>query len=540
MRDRRAADAAGYAGAERRRPPRLTLACAVLALAATGWAQQEPGAGLGLVDAVRLTLARQPQIRLQEAQLRFAAGALEAARGVFDLRLASTLSAQREQVPLPSAERAPGRTELSTDSVSWDVAASKLFSSGLTVVPSVSLVGQDSDAPNSVDNHARLSFSILQPLWRGRGASVVTAATTAAAFERDAAALDLRHVVARSVLDTVNAYWTYRERARRVEIARESEERFVRLEGDAQKLLAAREVAAVDIKQVSAIVALRRLTRLAAEHNLFEARQQLGLAAGLEARELLALGPPTDDFPAGDSAHAVPAALGPLIETALAQRADLTAARLRRRAAEVQVTVARDATRPQLDLAGSLGWAGRGERNGLGGWFEPLGHDLAGPSASGGLVFSWAPARRTALGQLAQNRALEEQAGTSAGDLERTIPAEVALALDSLARSAQRSEVAREACALYVFTVTAERQRLRLGISNVLDLINTEDRLTEAQSEQVSAQRDYAQAIARLRYETGTLLAGSGKEQEVDLGVLTTPPDAAGRGAGPSGPAPTP
>ena len=58
---------------------------------------------------------------------------------------------------------------------------------------------------------------------------------------------------------------------------------------------------------------------------------------------------------------------------------------------------------------------------------------------------------------------------------------------------------------LFERAVINEEKKLRAGTSTLLDVISQRDRLTSARQSQVSAHLALALALARLRFETGTL-----------------------------------
>ncbi len=99
-----------------------------------------------------------------------------------------------------------------------------------------------------------------------------------------------------------------------------------------------------------------------------------------------------------------------------------------------------------------------------------------------------------------QNELIEEL-------IHRQIGANVPIALDALTRGAQQLERATEAVRLFQRAVENEEKKLRAGSSTLLDVISQGDRLTAAQQSQVLAHLDLAVAVARLRFETGTLVA---------------------------------
>jgi len=80
--------------------------------------------------------------------------------------------------------------------------------------------------------------------------------------------------------------------------------------------------------------------------------------------------------------------------------------------------------------------------------------------------------------------------------------------LDTLAlgRGAQQLVRAIEATRSYRLTVDNETTKRRMGLSTLIDVINVEDRLTNALIAEVQARQSYANAIAQLRFDIGTIV----------------------------------
>jgi outer membrane protein len=100
----------------------------------------------------------------------------------------------------------------------------------------------------------------------------------------------------------------------------------------------------------------------------------------------------------------------------------------------------------------------------------------------------------------------------------------VVVAQNDLVRSAERAGLLREAAQLYGTAVEDERQKLQLGLSTIIDLVLIEDRLTRSLLEDISATLSYAAALARLRFETGTIVSGDAAGFRVTADALTTVP----------------
>ncbi|HEY3121506.1 MAG TPA: TolC family protein [Vicinamibacteria bacterium] len=479
--------------------------------------------GLSLVEAVRLTVARQPEIKLSERQVEASEGERQVASGDFDPRLQLALLRSRERMPLLPATGLPGETDTETNESGYQVGVAKLFRSGLVVSPRVEMSRTRSALDSPLENRGRVSLAAAQPLLRGFGAQAVAAGETAATIDLRAASVDLRHTIASSVLRTTTAYWAYVAAARRREIVAEAEGRFRAMGKDAQILLDARAIAAADIKQLRANLAQRTSARLEAEQAQVQARHELGMAMGLPNAEITSLPPPSDPMPAVREDASLPQAAD-LLASALERRADLRAARLRADSAGVRRGAAKNGVRPRLDVVVEAGYAGLDEGGGFGRYFTPFDRRVPGLNASASLVLDWPTANRAARGRLASSQAVADQADITAAELARRISSDVTVAASDLTLGRERVIAAGEAASLYRSAVDDEKQKLRLGLGTVIDVVVTEDHLNDSLLDELSARLAYANALVRLRFETGTLVSVDGAEQQLDLETLTTVP----------------
>jgi outer membrane protein len=244
---------------------------------------------------------------------------------------------------------------------------------------------------------------------------------------------------------------------------------------------------------------------------------------GLPAADITTLAPPADALPSvGEGPAALDAAA--LVARALERRADLRAARLRSDSAGVRTGAARNGVRPRLDVVVEAGYAGVDAGGGLARYFTPFDRRVPGLNASARLLLEWPTANRAARGRLASSEAAAEEAGISAADLARRISSEVAVAVSDLVLSRERVASSREASGLYRSAVEDEKRKLQLGLGTVIDLVVTEDHLNDTLLDELSAQLAYADALVRLRFETGSLVSAEGPEERLDLETLTTPP----------------
>jgi outer membrane protein TolC len=125
-------------------------------------------------------------------------------------------------------------------------------------------------------------------------------------------------------------------------------------------------------------------------------------------------------------------------------------------------------------------------------------------------------------GAVLQAEAAYQQAAIASTDLSRVIQSNTALATEALLRSRSVLEHNDEAVRLSRIAVEVEKTKFQLGISTLFDALLSEDTLTNALLAQINGQVRFAGAIARLRFETGTLVEVKGDDPVVDTEALTT------------------
>jgi len=478
------------------------------------------GAGLNLTEAIRLTLENDPNIALVESRLAGARGALLVEAGPFDPVVTS--SVDQVESNLPSSET----TSQERRRLESALAVEKQFRSGLLVTPELTISrAAEPGAGATAPNLGTLTFTFRQPLLQGRGRAVNAAGELSAEREVAASVLDVEQTTAERVLAVVSQYWTARARALDLEILTASEASSRELLATIRRLVEADQVPAAELVQLEANLAAKESTRIGGERALFAARQDLGREIGLEPARIAALPLPADPFPAVHSGEVPsPSGAGPFIAVALRRRADLRAARERKSSAEILLRAAGDALKPRLDLLLVPTWTGLVQGSGAGDYFGSLGRNVPGAGARLGFSLIWPTFNRSARGAQVETEAFRRQTELLIDLLSRTVGADVPSALQAVESSALQAEKASEAVLLFERAVVNEEKKLRAGTSTLIDLISQRDRLTAARQTEVAARLALAQALARLRFETGTLLASEAGAGALRPELLTTVP----------------
>ncbi len=488
---------------------------------------------LGLIEALQSTLANQPVLRIQQQQVVSSKALRRQASGPFDTVITSTLAQTRTNNPLTifDQEQAALLGIVTNNQVvnltTLDVGATKEYRNGISVSPNLY---NTRTTDNIYDiggvNLTTLAIQVNVPLLRGRGRSVV-AAETAAGIEVDATLLDLNQTISALLSNTASNYWNAVGAARNLKVAQESENRGKVYVENVQTLIDAGRVPEAEIHQVNANLATRSAARIAAEQNLLAARQQLALAMGLNTDQMAGVGIPSEDFPKDDApmlAALNSHSIDDFYNSALEQRADYLAAKKREAEEKTLVTPARNSLLPQLSLNLSSGYSSLDEGTGVGNFFSAPGRAPRGPDVGVGLTYQFPPSNNAAYGALMLAQSNVRQAELRTLQSSQTIMAAVVTAVGGARNAALQLQRSRDAVTASQAALEGEREKYRLGVGQLVDVLTMEDRLTVAQQTYVSAELGYALALTQLRFATGSIVAPDQTVQSVDREVFFTVP----------------
>ncbi len=514
--------------------PGWTAGLGILLSLALSYSASAQPRDLGLIEALASTLERHPLLSFQEQNIELFQGIRQEATGSFDMLLQWSASHSRTNLPLTTIQQ-PDQAVSGIDidnnvsgvsSVSGN--ATKLFRNGIQVGPVVQLNRvRDNLLLGLGINRSSVLFQINLPLLRNRGRDVVAAQETAAGVGVEAELLTLNHRIAELGAATAIGYWTHLGAHHDLEVLLGSEQRGRVFVQTVEDLIKGDRVPAAERAQVTANLADRVAARIAGEQEVVRTGQDLALAMGLPAEEMPLIVELSDDFPAPPEAGPTeldPSQLKNFIQASLDNRADLAAAYRRVEVSGVLLTATRNQTRPQLDVNLSAGWAGLSE--GATPWrvFHSPFSRVQGADAIASLTYSQSLARNAATGRLIQAQAGMRQSDLLALDLSRSIGAAVAVALSNLRTSQLRLDSADESVNAFSSALQGERDKLRLGVGSLVDLLTIEDRLTESLRNQVSARLQYALAIAQLRFASGTVVARDQTAQSIREEIFFLPP----------------
>jgi outer membrane protein TolC len=508
---------------------RLTLAGACLAgalliasLDVSAQRANQASPGLTLEEALTTAMRDNPNVLMTARQLEAQRGALVAAGDPFDVKTQTSFLSNR--INNLTADPHGNPFWLASDQTQYSVGAQKQLRNGVLMSSEMGVSKSAiTQLPLPATGQASATLNVLVPLLRDHGGVETSAPERVADRTYGAGVLDAQHVTAQAVYATAVAYWDYLAAIKRLAVVVESESRAARLAADTERLVEAGERTTADLTQVRGNVAAKRVNRISAEQAVVDARVRLGLQMGIPPTETAALLPAVTEFPTVDEVAPVATATRALVDEALTRRPDLQATAKQVDAANLMLMAARDAIKPRVDLISSVGYVGLQLGTGVSPLVLPIFHSVPGPNASVQIRFQWAAANFGARGRLLESASNYDQERLAETELRRQISTSVFQASEAIARATSGMKASREAVELYQATVRSEQRKFQLGVSTLFDTIQAADGLTNVMLSEIAAAREYAVAVATLRFQTGSLVTADRANVSIDVGRLVNP-----------------
>jgi outer membrane protein TolC len=492
-----------------------------------------PDTGLGIVQAVQITIDLNPLLHIQEQQVAISKGVLLSQQGIFDTNVGATVNQARSYTPLTkSSSQTAQLAGIDTgsdniNSTSTNLNGSKLFRTGLSVSPSVQLNRSTDNLTNQTGlNNSSMGVDVRLPLMRNRGRAAVAAGETAAGYQVDASSYDLSQTASQLIANTASSYWNYLGAFQSLDIYRNSEQRGAELLSSLRTLVAADAMPRAELDNAVANLASRTASRVSAEQQVIQARQALVVAMGLGPDQIVGLPAPIDPYPDGTTQPLLPVtpeALRGYIQLALSRRADLLSARKSLESSQTLAIAAKNQIRPQVDATLHLGYSGLQETTRFDKYLASIFQNIYGPNVTGGIEYHFPLENRSARGQLIQSQGSVNQAQLHINDVERNIASNVVTAATGLNSSVLQLQQAQQASRSFLSALEGQRDKLRLGVGSLLDILQTEDRYISAALNEISAKVGYSVAIANFRLATGTYLVPDQPVQSVDRAAFYVP-----------------
>ncbi len=350
------------------------------------------------------------------------------------------------------------------------------------------------------------------PLLKNRGGKISQSTEIAAGQILQAVTNNKEFVASNQITKSVLAYWNYQAQWQSLAIYRQAEQRAKSVLGDSKFLIEAEKKPAADLAQIEADLALKISQRMLSEQAFFQARQELGREMGLDYQESINLNPPTGAFPSLISAEKLDTLSAEnLLERVLAGRADLLAQAKQIEAEETLTDAAKQNLLPNLQANFFVQRSGLQYGDNAGNYFTPFAASEGSTMDYGGGLSLVIPIQNNvAKGNLAKEKSRLTYEQIAYKNQIRNIKTNLSIAINQMKISRNILLQSKIAYDKSNETFSNETLKYQRGLTTLLNLIIFQERLTGAELNYIQAEQQFANSIAMLRFESGTIGNSSG------------------------------
>ncbi|MGB3224160.1 MAG: TolC family protein [Desulforhopalus sp.] len=458
---------------------------------------------INLRSAVDQALNNNLNMQLRREDVNSAEGATLAAEGIFDILIEGEASVQSEEltpIAIGGAER--------EDTSQWSAEASKLFTTGTSIVLGWNNSRYKSDGGNlfipfdtgtdafdedtfliNPSYNTGLTLGLRQPLLRGFGQDVQTAAIRSTQKQLEAATYQVNSEAANLAAEVKIAYWNLVFAWQDIEVQKLALTLAKKLLDETKAKINAGRLAEVEIYQPQSEVARREEQLISAERAIGTAEDELKLL--LNSDRWPTTFQPTD-LPATEP---VQLDLAAIENNALKSRPDIKAADLLAQAAKLDTKRAKDDILPDLALIGGVGFAGTSDTYG-----DSIDNSLRDPDNlwQVGVSFSMPLQNRIARGNYRQAKASYNRAITNAELLRQQIRRAVRTTVRDVQLAIKALEATQKTSLAMLKSLEAEQAKFASGRSTTLDVLTAQEAYSQALSQQNLTKINYAATLAEL------------------------------------------
>ncbi len=502
----------------------VLAATPVLSQASTSQASaQGKEISLTLDDAILKALKNNLNLAVQEYNPGIAGEAISAAREYFYPQF--QLGAQASHDVSPSYWFLQSSSILKDNLQTFNAAIVGQIPTGANY--SLSLVGyrdKNNQAFQIINPRygSTLRFDLTQPLLKNFGPKISMRAITLAENNYSISQSQLESTVMDTIYTVEEAYWglvysleDYKVREQSLQLGRD-------LLSKNQKEVEVGQLAPIEILNAQATVAAREADMLAAKQAILRAQDVLKTIVNLQAEvpDRTAIIVPADK--PGFEKRTV--SLDEALKIALERRPNLKAQKADIENKALNYSVARNQTLPQLDLQASYWSPGvSGDRliylnddpflgvvigtvpGSISQSFKDAFNQLY-KNWSVGLTLTLPLSSVLSRAEVAQTRLELEQTQTQLKALEQQITLEVSDAVRNIEINAQRYEAYKVARELSEKQLAAEEKKLSVGLSTNFFVLDAQDKLAAARTQELKALVDYNLSLVQYERATGTAL----------------------------------
>lgn len=472
------------------------IAAGLLLLSGTAFAQ-EPSRNLSLKEAVKLAVERNLEVKAELYNAAQAESDIRKYRAIYEMHLTADASYDQSRTYAPTINGG-----LNQKAFTITPGAYQLLPTGGTLGLSFDNVYRENSvaAPLGTYWESALNLTLTQPLLKNFGRDTTELNIRVAELGKDSSVKRFNSRLLYVVAQVRNEYFKLYGLREDLVSKRSSLELAKRILKDTEARVTAGVLPAMEILNARFGVAAREKELIDAEKAVQDQSDVLQVLLQLES---LAEIVPTD--PPSLTPYTVN--IDESVKKAVASRPEIDDLKIQLASSEIQTRVAKSRTLPDLSLTSSVG---------LTGLADDYGRDLERTGSgdytawSIGLKLDYPLGNQSAENDYIKNRLKTDQIRTQLDLLNSTISSEVRSSARAVESSFKQLDVADRGMAYAEERLKAYLKKSEVGLATTKDLLDVENDLVAARTNQIRAQATYTAAVSQLWKATGELLARDG------------------------------
>ena len=464
---------------------------------------------ISLKQTIQMTLENDSTINIKKEDISNYEGLYLQSKQEFDTNFNLTSSIQRDK----SAESVYlNNNTTNNDTASYDASLSKYLESGYTFTSGItydeSKLTYNSSNTDYKYNQSGIYFSINKALLKDSSQEVITSDKQQSKYNLKISTYSYKYQLNTSLYNTINSYWEFLYAYEKSKLDFESKQRAQRLIENTNELIIADSKPRADILQPKANLNSKVLTLLNTEQLVNDKRYEMGTKIGYNLQKSLSIDMPIDDFPKpgmnnleniADNYH--------FINLAIEQRIDLKLLDLNIKKAKLDILVAKDSFKSDLDLTLSASYNGTSRDEDITSSFDNYNSNkIEGNSVKLALEYKFPIENSYAKGLYLSNKSKLSQSIINYDELKRNISYEVNKLLDQIKITILSYKEIENSVIDYAAALENEKIKYTMGFSTILNIIQTEDSLYAEKIKRLSILKTYALQIAKLHYTTSNIV----------------------------------
>jgi outer membrane protein len=466
---------------------------------------------MSLLECISIALQHNQDIEIAELDPLRADGTILSAQGEFDPILSSTWSyTEAEQSANAQTVVFGGISSIESYTTDFNLGLQGRLPWGTEYGVQFQLNDSEDTFNDFIEEWSGgVTYTLSQPLLRGRGKAVNLARIRQAQNSRIASEAAFHLAIMNTLAETVQSYWDLVGAEENIRVRYKSVDNAERLRDITERRLDIGTAAPLDVVQAKAGIATRQSDLISAISQFRDAGDRLKRVMNFQDNGRIAAAPivPTDR-PNPDLRDV---SVETSIDTALTNRPELLQAEISIDNAEIAKQVARNDMLPQLDVSGSYFHGGRGRHESD--VFDAI-EDATDTSFNVSITGQLPLRNRAARGAYHSAQIDVQDAEVQQRRLIQDLVLNVRLAARNVETNRILVESTKQARIVQEANLSAEEQRLKLGLTTNFQVLQIEEDLTNAEVQEAQAQVNLEKALIELELAEGVLLDNLGIEFE--------------------------